>query len=211
MGTEVSVWTQIDDPDSIRNSYDVWYENNYPNVVFIPTYISIPDYPDLSSTYTFNCHGYAWYMCIGEIENHSLSDPKMMADSEASKYFNDGSFKECSKSEADVWWINNGAHSALSTSTTDYLQSKWDAGPLVYHYKDDSPYTLNSVKYYKRCFYRITEFFTSNQALEYCRVEFLNTHVDDYVEFNVEYEDWILINGPFSTGTGAKLDLYPQN
>jgi len=208
-GTEVDVYEQPEGTDGDRYFIDSVRAIYYPSAVFIPTYPSIPDYPDLSSTQTFNCHGYAWHMSKDDPLGEDLSDPYVMGPTDAETYFTDPSYKECVKADAQIWWINDGSHSALATSTVDYLKSKWDNGPLAYHHKNHSPYTLNSVKYYKRCFYRLTGLFDVDYDEDHCKVELLDASVYNNVDLTIEYEDWVRINNDFSTGTGATLDIHP--
>ena len=210
-GTDVavdSVWE--DDTPANRYNYDQNRASQYPDAVFYSTYPVIPGYSDLSSTKLFNCHGYAWHITSGDPSVTDYSDPVVMGDSKASKYFNDPSYKECVKADADIWWINGGSHSALATSTTDYLKSKWDDGPLAFHHKDQSPYTINTVTYYKKCYVEYTGAFGVDDTMNECAVQFENSSISNNVDLEIEYEDFVIIEGTFTTGTGATLYIHPD-
>lgn len=211
-GTAVNVFTQSDmDPDD-RHTYDGFYssyENN--GAQFLPTLPGgNPPYPSSSSK--FNCHGYAWYMYWRG--SSQFDAPWKMHDYEAEKYFDDPSYVECSATDADILWINDGAHSALTTEDPDELLSKWADGPLAVHGKDsgESPWPITSTNtvYYKKCLEEISTTYYSDISLEYCGINFKNTIVSNYVDLEVEYEKGIKIDGTFSTGTGATLYFHPE-
>lgn len=144
-GTNVEAWVTDEMTDNERAYWDVYYITRYPNAVMMPTI----DY-NHSSTRTFNCHGYAWDIVekwqgvnearwIGYINN----DPEY-------KYWQDGSYIE---STSPVYpgkanW-SNGDHSAVTTSTSGVLISKWGSGPLMRHNWNYSPYGSSGIKYYK--------------------------------------------------------------
>jgi hypothetical protein len=210
-GTSVDVSTPENDMTPYqRNQWDINhspYEDS--GAYFHPTLYGDVNYPWPSSTSTFNCHGYAWHMSwLGEV--NEFDSTWNMTDTEAENYFDDPSYKECTKAEAEIWWINNGTHSALATSITDELKSKWGTGPLATHDKDNQPYTISSVTYYKRCYYKLSQTFTTDETKEYCKVEFYNTNLSSNVDLEISFEDWILIEGTFSTGIGSTLEIYPE-
>lgn len=208
-GTTVNVFEQTEYTPSTRDYWDSYYENLHPDADFHVTWPVYPSYPNLSSSSRFNCHGYAWHMFWFD-PGDELDDPYNMNSSEAEKYFTDPSFKECSKSEADIWWINNGSHSAVATDTENILISKWGIGPLATHHKDDHPYTSSTVTYYKKCFKEVTANYYSDITLEFCAVEFNNSSVSNNVDLEVEYEENLRIVGTFSTGTAATLSFHPD-
>ncbi len=164
------------------------YAGDYPDAVLQTTIPDLPNYPNLSSTSKFNCHGYAWHMYwLGE--DHEFDAPWNMNTSEATNYFtNAPSYKACSEAEADIWWINGGSHSALATETPGILLSKWGIGPLAIHGTGDldSPYPIESVTYYKKCVYEATSAFDSDITLDHCKVQFNNTIVYNYVDLEIE-------------------------
>jgi len=208
-GTSVDVWTQSDMIGWQRDTMDTRYATAYPDATFHPT---LPDAPyDPSSSSKFNCHGYAWYMSwMGPTKE--FDDPWNMTDTEAANYFNDPSFKSCAKADADIWWINGGTHSALATANTDELKSKWGVGPLATHgiEDDDSPYPITSVTYYKECYREVYGNYTSDDTLYHCKVNIFSVAVSNNVDLEIEYEDWLLIESDFSTGTGSTLYLHPE-
>ena len=209
-GTTVNVWTQDDQDPGDRDEMDDDYAGDYPDAEFQPT-LTTQNYPNLSSTSKFNCHGYAWYMYwFGDADE--MDDPWNMNDTEAAKYFNDPSFKSCAIADADIWWINGGTHSALATDNANELKSKWGVGPLAIHgiENDDSPYPITSVTYYKKCYREVSGLFTSDITLNHCKVKFNSTTVFNYVDLEIEYEDWLLIEDNFLTGTGTTLYIHPD-
>lgn len=209
-GTSVSV-TKPDDMDSDdRDYWDDYYRNRHADPEFHVIWPDPPLYPNLSSSMKFNCHGYAWHMYwFGE--EYELNDPCVMSDTEAENYFNDPSFKECTKPDADIWWMNGGSHSAVATDRTDTLKSKWGIGPLATHHKDDHPYTpVTSVIYYKECYKEIDGVYYSDISLELCKAKYTSLQINTNVDVEIEYEDWLLIESDFVTGTGSTLYLHPE-
>lgn len=213
-GTSVDVWTQQDMDTDDRHDYDdlpyyVFFENN--GAIFLPTLPGgNPPYPSSSSK--FNCHGYAWYMYWRE--SNQFNAPWHIDKDEAEKYFDDQSYVECSEADADIFWINNGAHSALATEDPDDLLSKWANGPLAIHGKGSGespwPTTSSNTTYYKKCLEEISTTYYSDISVEYCAINFINTIVSNYVDLEVEYAMGIKIEGTFLTGTGATLYFHPE-
>jgi len=212
-GTSVNV-TYVAPQDELdltsRLHWDSIREQQHPDADFQPTWSAYLQYPNLSSTNRFNCHGYAWHMYwFGE--DYELDEPYNMTYSEAENYFDDPSFKACIQAEADIWVFNGGTHSAVATDQPSELKSKWDIGPLAVHDFDDHPYTpIVTTVFYKKCLEEVTATYFSDIALNYCAVRFSNTTVSSYVDLEVEYEEGIQITGTFSTGTGATLYFHPD-
>lgn len=210
-GTTVNVWTPQNDMTlKQRDDMDDSVATQYPNADFLPT-LPNGNPTDPSSSSMFNCHGYAWFMYHEEDE---FDAPWNMHSNDAEKYFEDPSFAECTESEADILWINNGAHSALTTDDPDELLSKWATGPLAIHGKgsSDSPWppTSSNTTYYKKCLEKISTTYYSDISLVYCAINFKNTVVSSNVDLEAEYEKVIKIEGTFSTGTGATLYFHPE-
>ena len=214
-GTEVSV-TEPDPMTSwARNNRDYYYRVtlNHPDPVFHVVWPDPPTYLYLSSTTRFNCHGYAWHMFwLGEELEDQLAEPYEMSYTEAANYFTDPSVKECTQSEADIWWINEGAHSAVATGDPDYLKSKWGDGPLATHEIEDQPYTVDypSTSFYRKCYRELTGNYTSDDILYHCTVNIYSVAVSNNVDLEIEYEDWLVIESGFVTGTGSTLYLHPE-
>lgn len=212
-GTSVDVWTQDemgDDPDDRHVNDDLYDRYIDSGAVFFPT-LPGGNSPYPSSTSKFNCHGYAWHMSWMGPTNE-FDEPWNMTDLEAANYFNDPSFKSCAKADADVWWINGGTHSALATGNPDELKSKWGTGPLATHGIGDydSPYPITSVTYYKECYREVSGFIPSDDTQYHCKVNVNGTTVFSNVDFEIEYEDWLLIEDSFLTGTGSTLYFHPE-
>ena len=95
------------------------------------------------ATTEYNCHAYAWYIIDGH-PNVWLNNP--------SPFWNDGSFVLTTNpvSQARVSYVN-GDHSAVVSSISGYVESKWGAYPLFRHALEDCPYYENStsIRYYK--------------------------------------------------------------
>ncbi len=193
----------------------LYWENlrrgQWPNAEYHTTWPVYPLYPYLSSTFKFNCHGYAWHMFwFGE--DDELDEPVKMTLAEAENYFDDPSFMECAQSEADIWWINGGSHSAVATDNPAFLKSKWADGPLATHRIAESPYPPNMsyTTFYKKCSYKITNTYDTDITLNFCAIHLHNSSVLNYVDLEIEYEKGVLIDGTFSTGTGATLYFHPD-
>jgi len=212
-GTSVTV-SEPDDMDSEdRHYWDSVYADDYPDAEFHAVWPDPPTYPNLSSTLRFNCHGYAWHMYwLGEDLEDQLDEPYEMSVSQAAKYFTDPSFKECTQSEAEIWWINDGAHSAVATGNPDYLKSKWGDGPLATHEIDDQPYTVDyqTTNFYRKCYREVTVNVDSDDTMYHCKVKLYDSSVSSNVDFEIEYEDWLIIDSDFATGTGSTLYLHPE-
>lgn len=213
-GTEVDVWTQQDMGTQARHDYDnrpqyTYYKNN--GTDFLPT---LPNgYPsDPSSSSKFNCHGYAWYMYWRG--SSQFNAPWHIDSDEAEKYFDDPSYVECSEADADIYWINSGAHSALATEDQDELLSKWGEGPLAVHGKGSAhspwPTTSANTTYYKLCYKEYTGSFGVDNTLDECSALFENSGTSNYVDLEIEYEVAIRFEGIFSTGTGSTLYFHPD-
>jgi hypothetical protein len=214
-GTEVSVTEPEDMSSWARNNRDYYYRVtlNHPDAIFHVVWPDPPTYLYLSSTLKFNCHGYAWHMYwLGADLEDQLDEPYEMSYTEAANYFTDPSFKECTQSEADIWWINNGTHSAVATGDPEFLKSKWGDGPLATHEIDDQPYTVDypTTSFYRKCYREVHRIFDSDITLEHCKVMFYESSVYSNVDLEIEYEDWLLIERDFVTGTGSTLYLHPE-
>jgi len=213
-GTPVTVAVQGDMTPSQRNDWDIYYDSLCPNARFLPTLFGNKLYPYPSSTSTFNCHGYAWYMYWRGSANE-FDTTYIMNSSEAENYFEDPSFAECSEAEADIFWINNGAHTALTTSDSDTLLSKWSTGPLAIHGKGslDSPWppiSPNTVTYYKLCYQEYSLNFVVDETRSECAAQFENSSTSNNVDLEIEYEKAVRFIGTFSTGTGSTLYVHPD-
>ncbi len=213
-GTPVIVAEQSDMTPKQRHDLDSLRATSYPTARFLPTLPGDQNYPNPSSTSTFNCHGYAWHMYwLGEEDE--FDSPYIMNSSEADNYFDDPSFIECPEAEADILWINSGAHTALTTNDSDTLLSKWSTGPLAIHGKGslDSPWppiAPNTVKYYKKCYEEIDGVYYSDISLELCKAKYTSLQINTNVDVEIEYEDWLLIERDFVSGIGSTLYLHPE-
>ncbi len=110
------------------------------------------------ATWTYNCHAWAWRVSEGG-STVWLNTPGDNA------FWDDDSYIEIS-SQPDATKVNYGAscyythpdfgyadwcdHSAITTGTQDYFQSKWGAGPRFSHDKSDCPYDDQHLHYYAR-------------------------------------------------------------
>jgi len=211
-GTSVVVWTQgeMGDAEDRHNNDDLYDDYIDSGAVFHPT-LPGGDNPYPSSTNKFNCHGYAWHMSwMGPAAE--FDDPWNMTDLEAANYFNDPSFKSFLKADADIWLINGGTHSALATSNTDELKSKWGTGPLATHGIGDfdSPYPITSVTYYKECYKEIVGSYSSDIDVELCKAKYSSLQISSNVDVDIVYEDWVLIEDTFTIGAGATIYIYPD-
>ncbi|MCL5267031.1 MAG: T9SS type A sorting domain-containing protein [Bacteroidetes bacterium] len=123
-----------------RPYYDSVYAANYPNAI----QIKLPG-EQYSSTRTFNCHGYAWsYVETGQ----RLWIGYSQAGSEEI-FWNDGSYDQVSQAVCTKISYT-GDHSAVPSGTANYYYSKWNAFPLMYHYKDYTPGYGTANQFFRR-------------------------------------------------------------
>jgi hypothetical protein len=206
----VYVWEPDELLLSSRVYWEDYYKSRYPSAEYHKTWPVYPQYPNLSSSGRFNCHGYAWHMYwFGEYDE--LDEPVKMDYTEAENYFEDPSFVECTQAEADIWWINGGSHSAVATDNPAYLKSKWADGPLATHLISYQPWppTMSLTTFYKVCLEEVTATYFSDDDLEFCSVKYKNSIVSSNVDLDIEFEKGFLIEGTFSTGAGATLYIHP--
>ncbi|MDR1155155.1 MAG: T9SS type A sorting domain-containing protein [Bacteroidales bacterium] len=112
-----------------------------------PAAQQIKTYDNLSSTYKFNCHGYAWLRTEEGIDRWI----GRIYTTDENIYMEDGSYTQVSQPmyPGKVSWVGVD-HSAVTTSHPDTFISKWTMGPLMKHHKNDHPYGSNSVTYWVR-------------------------------------------------------------
>jgi len=131
-----------------RSYYDSVYISRYPNAV------PMEKFGTYYSTRKFNCHGYAWLRVeqgidrwIGTGWSGEPVDPEKA-------YINDGSYTLISNPTypGKVWWGGSGEdHTAVTTSVSGVVISKWNEWPLMKHQTNYSPFgTSNKYQYYKR-------------------------------------------------------------
>ena len=86
------------------------------------------------AAYTYNCHGYAWYMSEGGNGPLHIENPQ--------PYLADGSYRKIKAREAvkgDKVLYGDGVHSAVVADELGWVISKWGNGPLVKHRLRDFP------------------------------------------------------------------------
>ena len=143
-GSPVEAWIYPELSASDRASYDNYWANAYPNADMKDTY------DGYSSTYRFNCHGYAWYMSENSPE---LSNPRWIGNGSISHedvYMSDGSYVQVANEmyPGKVSWPSADDHSAITTSQPGVFISKWGNKPWMEHDWDDQPYGTTGLKYY---------------------------------------------------------------
>jgi len=129
----VELW---DDED--KDYWSDYFALNYPNA---------DEVGDSTSTWTYNCHGYAWHMTEGGstvwIGWHTTSEEDV--------YWTDQSYIETTEANASKISYYNGDHSAVQTSTQGEYISKWGDKVLMEHARDYGPsgYNMSNRKYYR--------------------------------------------------------------
>jgi hypothetical protein len=148
-GSIVAAWIMDDMSISSKAYSDSYWSSVYPNAQMLPTF------DGYSSTYRFNCHGYAWHM--SELSNPLSSARWIGRDNAIDEdiYWTDGSYIEVSAPTypAKVTWPESINHSAITTDQPGWFISKWGAVPLMRHKWDDTPYapySSSDLKYYVR-------------------------------------------------------------
>ena len=140
MSSPVATWKMCESAYSVRLGFDREYANRYPNATQIITY------DGLSSTRTFNCHGYAWLKTEGGPDRWigyyaGNRDPDI--------YISDGSYMQVAQPTypCKVFWGRPGDHSAVTNAQGKFV-SKWNEFPLMVHEPNYSPYGSSNLKYY---------------------------------------------------------------
>lgn len=144
-----------------------------------------------SATRTYNCHSYAWYLSEGGTKNVWINSIEEGA-ANLENYWTDGSYSECSSSEAQKIHYYYGDHSAIKSSTGQGLyESKWGALPLVRHAPDYVPYNyLSDYRRYYRRSYIVGNYNTSIGSSG----SFATKVSDEHVEINVRAGGNVTIN-----------------
>lgn len=133
-GSSVAVKKYLEDLTAQEKAQqNAFFKNLYPNATYVST-----------STNKYNCHSYAFY-------SQSTSNIYWMPD--PIKYITDGSYKRVGTSptangQKIVYSANQ--HSGVVTNySSNWITSKWGAGPLMRHSVYYSPYD-GPVIYYKK-------------------------------------------------------------
>ncbi|MBQ9215896.1 MAG: hypothetical protein IJ159_03960 [Prevotella sp.] len=103
------------------------------------------------ATRTYNCHGYAWYMCEGHL-NDPIIIPEIYGNNNVGNIFDvDQSYEECNFAEAEVivYYNNYGYPEHSARKETDGIYSKWGLGCLYRHSLTDVVYSTGDIRYYK--------------------------------------------------------------
>jgi PKD-like domain/Secretion system C-terminal sorting domain len=97
------------------------------------------------ATSEYNCHGYAWHS--------SENATNFVIQSAVMKYWTglQSYIQTSATSYGEKVFYDNGGHSAITTTSQDYVISKWGQLPLYRHKKTDCPYWpwTTSLIYYK--------------------------------------------------------------
>ncbi|MCF7740562.1 MAG: T9SS type A sorting domain-containing protein [Candidatus Marinimicrobia bacterium] len=145
-GSQVQDTYEFDEySSSTRSYYDNYYESAYPNATQYKLWGE-----QYSTSRRYNCHGYAWYMRDGNI-----NDPVWMGASSSDAediYWEDGSYEQVSYStNSDIKVSYSGNHSACASNSNNIYMSKWGAMPLMRHHKDYCPSGYGSPnKFYEK-------------------------------------------------------------
>ena len=152
------------------------------------------------ATYEYNCHAYAWY-CSEGYSYVWINTPGDDA------FWNDGSFVlTTTPDENSKVSFASDDHSAIMTSQSGYLKSKWGASPLFIHTKNDCPYNSSTLRYYR---YADPEYDTtpSKPTVVTFRKESdgsFSASVSNDSRFNVDQYEW-------KTDYAGDWSIIPQN
>lgn len=114
-------------------SFDDYCKNTYPKAVLLS-----------SSTTTYNCHAYAWYMTEGG------SAVWMGWDTNPTNiYWLDDSYISTTSAPTKVSYLSDN-HSAVTTSVPNMLISKWGRYALMNHPVSHCPYDASNLLYLKK-------------------------------------------------------------
>ncbi|MDR1259563.1 MAG: hypothetical protein LBK65_09880 [Tannerellaceae bacterium] len=131
-----------------------------------------------SSTFSYNCHGYAWYK-----RGSNGTENFWIEQAPASAYWNgtngsNYSFVETDESQAEIALSISTNHSLYKVSGNTYI-SKWGRGPLMLHNIYECPYSSTSLNYYKKYGIPSTAFISGPNALT-CEGTYTLTKLPSY-------------------------------
>ncbi|WP_287620184.1 T9SS type A sorting domain-containing protein [Parabacteroides sp.] len=158
------------------------------------------------STFSYNCHAYAWYISEGKNDNVWLeNDP-------VAHFWRDGSYVyTTTPTESCKVYFLGGNHSAVMTSYDGSLlyKSKWGEGPVFIHSKDDCPYGYESMEYYKGAYAPsrpLAATFDKTGAWEFSASATCNSQYPvTMYEWRADYpSDWSIV-GQNSTKSSVKI------
>jgi len=117
-------------PEALIAYWDNEAQEAFPNAILLS-----------SSSTTYNCHGYAWYVSEGG-STVWINGPNQLL------FGADGSYGMVQGEAPNEKVSYIGAdHSAITTSTSEVYISKWGAEPLMEHYWLDCPYAVEASAY----------------------------------------------------------------
>ena len=154
------------------------------------------------ATRSYNCHAYAWHVSEGG-EKVWINTP------DDDTYWNDGSYEETNAADATKISFVSDDHSAITTSQSEYIESKWGAMPLFRHRITDCPYSYSSIKYYKKTCPTTTISnvnYNTNTTINDCNVTLQNVEVQNNAKLTIDANE-TTINGPFEVQIGAELEI----
>ncbi len=132
---------------SVRIASDEYWQSRYPDAVMVTNIFGI------SSTRTYNCHGFAWHVSEGG-ENRWIGKTSFF---DEDIYMEDSSYMMVAHEPFPgkiSWGLTNQLmthetnHSGITTSRSGWYMSKWGEGPLMVHQRDDTPYDNTYLRFY---------------------------------------------------------------
>lgn len=123
-------WTNNDWSSSTKTAIRGYWEGRHSGITFLS-----------EATVKYNCHAWAW-------DNGNTWD---WMNQQPYDYWNDDSYilLPSSTGATKVWYGASADHSAITTSTTNVVTSKWGImGPRFTHNINNSPYLTTDLSYY---------------------------------------------------------------
>ncbi len=148
-GHTVEAYVREETSHSVRVASDQYWQSRYPNAIIIT------DIFNISSTRTYNCHGFAWHVSEGG-ENRWIGYYRT---TDEDIYMTDTSYvlvpQEVHPGKVSWGYSNQSVsgpddHSGITINRPGWYMSKWGEGPLMIHQRYDTPYDNTYLRFYIR-------------------------------------------------------------
>jgi hypothetical protein len=103
------------------------------------------------ATSNYNCHSWAWHVSDGGSSSNSWINYTHNGGANLSKYWTNDAYSPGSPYEDNckIFYGTSADHSAIMTTTSGVVTSKWGAWPRYSHTPTDCPYDASNLQYYR--------------------------------------------------------------